>query len=127
MSVESPHFALTRLKPQLSHFLPVLLQDPDFPSLSGARVVRIAVHPQLSGAGYGTRAVQQLKRYFQGQLLKLDEDELPDGLDTQQQPARNGTAAAAGGGGGDGSSMLLTEQVKPRQGLPPLLVNLGER
>jgi hypothetical protein len=41
------------------------LQDPDFPSLSGARVVRIAVHPQLSGAGYGSRALEQLKRFFQ--------------------------------------------------------------
>jgi hypothetical protein len=63
---------------------------------------------------------------LQGQLLKLDEDELPDDMDTQQQPARNGTAAAAAAGG-DGSSLLLTEQVKPRQGLPPLLVNLAER
>jgi hypothetical protein len=41
------------------------VQDPDFPSLSGARVVRIAVHPQLSGAGYGSRALEQLKRFFQ--------------------------------------------------------------
>ena len=30
-------------------------QDPDFPSLSGARVVRIAVHPDVSRAGYGSR------------------------------------------------------------------------
>lgn len=42
-----------------------LLKDPDFPSLSGARVVRIAVHPQLSGTGYGSRALEQLKRFFQ--------------------------------------------------------------
>jgi hypothetical protein len=61
---------------------------------------------------------------LQGQLLKLDEDELSDDMDMQQQQraASNGAAAA-----GDGSSQLLTEQVKPRQGLPPLLVNLGER
>ncbi len=30
-------------------------QDPDFPSLSGARIVRLAVHPELPRAGYGTR------------------------------------------------------------------------
>lgn len=30
-------------------------QDPDFPSLSGARVVRIAVHPDMGRAGYGSR------------------------------------------------------------------------
>lgn len=27
-------------------------QDPDFPALSGARIVRIAVHPELGRAGY---------------------------------------------------------------------------
>jgi len=30
-------------------------QDNDFPRLSGARVVRIAVHPELTRAGYGSR------------------------------------------------------------------------
>jgi hypothetical protein len=67
---------------------------------------------------------------LQGQLLKLDEADLSDDMDMQQQQqqrqqraASNGAAAAGGGG----SSQLLTEQVKPRQGLPPLLVNLGER
>ena len=30
-------------------------QDPDFPQLAGARVVRIAVHPELGRAGYGSR------------------------------------------------------------------------
>lgn len=48
-----------------------------------------------------------------------------DGVQQQRQPASNGAAAAAAGDGS--SSQLLTEQVKPRQGLPPLLVNLGER
>lgn len=35
----------------------LLRQDPDFPALSGARVVRIAVHPELNGTGYGSRCV----------------------------------------------------------------------
>jgi hypothetical protein len=30
-------------------------QDAEFPRLSGARIVRIAVHPELGRAGYGTR------------------------------------------------------------------------
>ena len=64
---------------------------------------------------------------LQGQLLKLDEDELSEDMDThqqqQQQAVSNGAVAAAA----DGSSQLLTEQMKPRQGLPPLLVNPGER
>jgi N-acetyltransferase 10 len=33
-------------------------QDAEFPRLSGARVVRIAVHPELGRAGYGTRWVK---------------------------------------------------------------------
>jgi hypothetical protein len=62
---------------------------------------------------------------LQGQLLKLDEDKLSEDMDThqQQQAVSNGAVAAAA----DGSSQLLTEQVKPKQGLPPLLVNPGER
>ena len=46
-------------------------QDPEFPSLSGARVVRIAVHPDMSRAGYGTRALELLRRYYQGDLADL--------------------------------------------------------
>lgn len=34
-------------------------QDPDFPSLSGARIVRIAVHPGLNRAGYVFPALQE--------------------------------------------------------------------
>ena len=30
-------------------------QDPDFPALSGGRLVRVAVHPELGRAGYGSR------------------------------------------------------------------------
>ncbi|KAJ1957271.1 N-acetyltransferase 10, partial [Dispira parvispora] len=35
-------------------------QDSDFASLSGARVVRIATHPDYIGMGYGARALEQL-------------------------------------------------------------------
>lgn len=48
-------------------------QDPDFPGLSGARVVRIAVHPELQKAGYGARALELLRRYYQGELQGLGE------------------------------------------------------
>jgi N-acetyltransferase 10 len=40
-------------------------RDRDFPALSGARIVRIAVHPDMPRAGYGSRAVQLLRAYFQ--------------------------------------------------------------
>ena len=40
-------------------------QDADFPALSGARIVRIAVHPELGRAGYGSRALELLRRYYE--------------------------------------------------------------
>lgn len=43
-------------------------QDSRFPSLSGARIVRIATHPSILGAGYGSRAIQELCRYYEGQI-----------------------------------------------------------
>eukprot|EP00879_Flechtneria_rotunda_P023814 GHRR01025214.1.p1 GENE.GHRR01025214.1~~GHRR01025214.1.p1 ORF type:complete len:125 (+),score=73.75 GHRR01025214.1:97-471(+) len=105
-------------------------QDPDFPSLSGARVVRIAVHPELSGAGYGSRALELLKRYFQGELLELGEDidaEVQGSDDEQQQQQHRVAAAAEDAAAAADGSLLLTEQVKPKAGLPPLMVNLSER
>ena len=46
-------------------------QDPEFPSLSGARVVRIAAHPDMHRAGYGSRALELLRRYYEGDLADL--------------------------------------------------------
>ena len=46
-------------------------QDPEFPALSGARVVRIAAHPDMHRAGYGSRALELLRRYYQGDLADL--------------------------------------------------------
>ena len=46
-------------------------QDTEFPRLSGARVVRIAAHPDMSRAGYGTRALELLRRYYEGDLADL--------------------------------------------------------
>lgn len=58
----------------------------DFPSLSGARIVRIAVHPEMARAGYGSRAVELLKRYYSGQLAGLDDD-----LDSEADEGRDGS------------------------------------
>jgi tRNA(Met) C34 N-acetyltransferase TmcA len=43
-------------------------------------VVRIAVHPELSGAGYGSRCVELLRRYFQGEIT----GEPPQGIAPQE-------------------------------------------
>ena len=41
-------------------------QDDNFPQLSGARVVRIATHPEYQKMGYGSRALHLLKEYYEG-------------------------------------------------------------
>ncbi|KRX01052.1 hypothetical protein PPERSA_00800 [Pseudocohnilembus persalinus] len=49
-------------------------QDKEFPQLSGARIVRIATHPSATKMGYGTKAIEQLKNFFQGKLVDLGEN-----------------------------------------------------
>lgn len=46
--------------------------DDHFPSLSGARVVRIATHPSAMNMGYGSKAMELLCRFFEGQLVSDD-------------------------------------------------------
>ncbi|KAI9292207.1 DUF699-domain-containing protein [Neoconidiobolus thromboides FSU 785] len=48
-------------------------QDDDFASLSGARIVRIATHPDYVKMGYGGRAIELLNEYYNNQFLNLDE------------------------------------------------------
>ena len=48
-------------------------QDNDFPKLAGARIVRIATHPDYQGMGYGQRAMKLLQEYYEGKIVNLDE------------------------------------------------------
>eukprot|EP00520_Triparma_pacifica_P009454 CAMPEP_0118641268 /NCGR_PEP_ID=MMETSP0785-20121206/5188_1 /TAXON_ID=91992 /ORGANISM="Bolidomonas pacifica, Strain CCMP 1866" /LENGTH=691 /DNA_ID=CAMNT_0006532695 /DNA_START=193 /DNA_END=2265 /DNA_ORIENTATION=- len=43
--------------------------DSDFAKLSGARIVRLAVAEEVQGMGYGSRAVEELWRYFNGDVV----------------------------------------------------------
>lgn len=61
-------------------------QDADFPALSGARVVRIATHPEVVRAGYGSRAMDLLRQYYEGGLAELASDD------------EGGAGGGAGGG-----------------------------
>lgn len=65
--------------------------------------------------------------FFQGHLLKLDDDEDMGEDEAAAAAGRRSNGAAAAAADGSSGTTLLTEQVKPRQGLPPLLVNLAER
>ncbi|KAH0516674.1 N-acetyltransferase 10 [Microtus ochrogaster] len=88
-------------------------QDPDFGGLSGGRVVRIAVHPDYQGMGYGSRALQLLQMYYEGRFPCLEEKvfETPQEIHTVSSEAVS----------------LLEEVITPRKDLPPLLLKLNER
>ncbi|DBA78245.1 TPA: hypothetical protein ACH3X2_008199 [Trebouxia sp. C0005] len=119
-------------------------QDPDFPSLSGARIVRIAVHPGLNRAGYGSRSIDLLKRYYQNELTDLSMDDIPgaselDGKAESRAESNHHTSTSGrgprnlpespstNGVGSAGSAALHSETLAPRSALPPLLLTLGER
>eukprot|EP00743_Colponemidia_sp_Colp-15_P004675 GILK01005037.1.p1 GENE.GILK01005037.1~~GILK01005037.1.p1 ORF type:complete len:1046 (-),score=256.41 GILK01005037.1:107-3244(-) len=91
-------------------------QDNDFPLLNGARIVRIATHPDLQKMGYGQRAMELLTRYYQGEITGLNEDEE---MDEQTTDSKSKTA--------NGSADLSTEKLKPRGHRKPLLQRLSER
>lgn len=86
-------------------------QDADFAELSGARVVRIAVHPAYAGMGYGSRALALVEQFYSGALLDAD------ALAARQ--ARDAAPKRAPGGG--------EVAVRDAAQLPPLLERLSER
>jgi len=86
-------------------------QDDMFPQLSGARVVRIATHPEYQRMGYGSRALHLLQEYYQGKIVAVREDMEEETIDQVEEEELG----------------LLEETLAPRKNLPPLLLELGER
>ena len=103
-----------------------LSQDDRFAELSGARVVRIATHPDATRLGYGARALDLLRRYFEGQLMSVaeDGDDDSDEADGAVGGVDRGRRSEGASEAGDG--VLATESVRPRKQLPPLLVNVAD-
>ncbi|KAJ9080634.1 N-acetyltransferase 10 [Entomophthora muscae] len=92
-------------------------QDDDFASLSGARIVRIATHPDYTKMGYGARAIRLLTEFYEGKFQSLDEQappslaSIPRVQDTELE-----------------SADLTKDKIRvrdPRQ-MPPLLLKLSE-
>ncbi|KAG9004129.1 hypothetical protein FRB93_010477 [Tulasnella sp. JGI-2019a] len=50
-------------------------QDNHFAELSGARVVRVATHPDYISMGYGARALHALEAFYRGDYFDLSESE----------------------------------------------------
>ncbi|CAM9646398.1 unnamed protein product [Phaeothamnion confervicola] len=115
--------------------------DTSFPQLSGARVVRIATHPDVQKMGYGTRAMQLLLRYYRGELFEdggvgavgekeeeEEEEEEEEGKEEESGSDEDGRSSSEDEqGAGGGASPLAEERLKPRKKLPPLLGPAGHR
>lgn len=89
-------------------------QDDNFPSLSGARVVRIATHPNYQSMGYGSRALELLQQYYEMKIPNI----------TEGSPMEQSVVETIVD---DDEVSLLEETIKPRKNLPPLLLKLSER
>ena len=86
-------------------------QDDNFPQLSGARVVRIATHPEYQKMGYGSRALHLLQEYYEGRIVGVREDLDEETIDEVPEEELG----------------LLQETLAPKKNLPPLLLELSER
>ena len=104
--------------------------DGNFAQLSGARIVRVAVHPAVQGMGYGSRAMELLYRYYNGEIMSLssgDGDESDDGEGGDSNSEDETPSESEGEDDPKASVALLhKEALKPRKKLPPLLLPLSE-
>jgi N-acetyltransferase 10 len=93
-------------------------QDNNFALLNGVRIVRIATHPNAQKKGYGTRALELLHKYYDGLMIDLDN------IKTDESEEIYGKEEIVNEETKDG---LLSESIKQRKGLPPILQKLSER
>jgi N-acetyltransferase 10 len=101
--------------------------DSKFAQLSGARIVRIAVHPSVQAMGYGSRAVELLHRFYNGEMVSLANKEGDDGSDesmgddpeTEEESVDDSRSPKKEKG-------IRGERIAPRKELPPLLLPLTE-
>lgn len=103
-------------------------QDSDFATLSGARILRVATHPDVQKMGYGTRALKLLIDYYRGQAgVSM---RLPGGLERDVSGDESGAKDGDNGdeeGETNSGPGLLAENIAPRRKMPPLLRRLDER
>jgi N-acetyltransferase 10 len=104
--------------------------DSKFAKLSGARIVRIAVHPSVQSMGYGSRAVELLYRFYNGEMVPLDNAN-DDGDDEEEEEVANDSdsedlSVNESENTPKGEKGIRVEKLAPRKELPPLLLPLTE-
>ncbi|AJT06865.1 Kre33p [Saccharomyces cerevisiae YJM1208] len=122
ISKESVRNSLSRGQRAGGDLIPWLIsqqfQDEEFASLSGARIVRIATNPEYASMGYGSRAIELLRDYFEGKFTDMSEDVRPKDYSIKRVSDKELT-----------KTNLLKDDVKLRDAktLPPLLLKLSEQ
>ncbi|KAG2014403.1 N-acetyltransferase 10 [Coprinopsis cinerea AmutBmut pab1-1] len=95
-------------------------QEGRFGRLSGARVVRVAVHPDYANMGYGSRAIEALNAFYSGEYYNFDAD--------VEEPESSKGKKRGGEDEGEESTLLTeTPTVRSVSSMPPLLQRLSER
>lgn len=121
ISKESVRRSLSRGQRAGGDLIPWLIsqqfQDDEFASLSGARVVRIATNPDYSGMGYGSKALELLKDYFEGKFTDISESNTLNDHSLKRVTDQELETAT------------LKDEIKLRdaKSLPPLLLKLLEK
>ncbi|GMH82618.1 hypothetical protein TrST_g12516 [Triparma strigata] len=101
--------------------------DAEFAKMSGARIVRLAVPEECQGMGYGSRAVEQVYRFYNGDFVDLGDDGSDNDESEEEEEEEEGSADESGDEESSGQKKgLLNEKLKPRKKLPPLLLPLSE-
>ena len=101
--------------------------DSKFAQLSGARIVRIAVHPSVQSMGYGSRAVELLQRFYNGEMVSLANEEDEDSEDEPMQGEDETEVESIDEDQPKTSKIgIQGEKLAPRKELPPLLLPLTE-
>jgi len=80
--------------------------------------VRIATHPNAQGKGYGSRALEQLLKYYEGQLIDFDNIKTDEQQEMKNRAQNHKTSE---------SKSLTEEKIKPKKHVLPILQKLSER
>lgn len=96
-------------------------QDSEFAGLSGSRIVRIATNPDYLSMGYGSRALQLLTDFYDGNFTNLSENDDTTIQQTETMPRVTDAELE--------SASLLEDTIKIRDihTMPPLFSKLSER
>ena len=97
-------------------------QDPDFPMLSGARIVRIATHPDLPSQGYGSRRCSSCTR-----TTKANSWTCSRRSPTRADPTPGRTARGRRRRRPSRTAVCSGRPSSRARALPPLLSPLGEK